>query len=54
MKHSLTEMRACLFILQRQESRSREYTLVESVKIDFMRALVKAIRIKVGAVLDNT
>ena len=51
MKHSLTEMRACLFIFQRQERLNREYSSVESVKMDIMRALVKAIRIKVSSKL---
>ncbi len=49
MKHSLTEMRACLFIFQRQERLSREHSSVESVKMDIMRALVKAIRVKVSS-----
>jgi len=51
MTHSLTEMRACLFIFQRQERFNREYTSVESLKMDIMRALVKAIRIKVSSKL---
>ena len=48
MKHLLAEMRACLFIFQRQERQNREYSSVESVKMDIMKALVKAIRIKVS------
>ena len=51
VKHSLTEMRACLFIFQRQERLSREHSSEESKKMDIMRALVKAIRIKVSSKL---
>lgn len=51
MTHSLTEMRACLFIFQRQEGRYREYTSVESEKMYIIRALVKAIRVKVSSKL---
>lgn len=49
MSHSLTEMRACLFIFQRQERLGREHSPVESVKMGIMRALVKAIRVKVSS-----
>lgn len=47
IKHSLTEMRVCLFIFQRQERLNREYNSIESARMVIMRALVKAIRVKV-------
>jgi hypothetical protein len=46
MNHSLTEMRACLFLIQRNEHHSGGYTS-EPIYINLIRALVEAIRHKV-------